>query len=231
MNELTDLLTGNRSAEQWTAVHVAVLQADVNMTRLLLDAGADPSQGTNHAWSVLHTAAALRRAKTTEERTWKQREKLRKDRRDLRKKEQQMKAAWAAASAAASGTPVPPAGERPPRLTRKEFEAAELKRKEEKVQEIEEENRADSCALTNEEVSAELLSLLCGHRGVNFKAKDERGRTALDVALLVGNIKGARVLAAHGAKKSKFGAPNGKGWTGALLVISNYFCYCIYIYK
>jgi ankyrin repeat protein len=52
---------------------------------------------------------------------------------------------------------------------------------------------------------------------MNVNVKDERGRTALDVALLVGNVKGAKVLAQYGAKKSKFGAPNSKGWTGTII--------------
>lgn len=191
-----------------------MLHGDVNMTRLLLEHGADPSQNTNHAWSVLHTAAALRRAKATEELARQKLEKQKRDQRDFKRQERR-KAAEAKNAKNAAGAVAQP--ERRPRVSREEFEEAKRKRKEEKAQQAEEDVKADSDAQTNEELSEQLLRVLLegpGAKTLNINGKDERGRTALDVALLVGNIKGGKVLAAHGGRTHKFGFPNEKGWNG-----------------
>jgi ankyrin repeat protein len=205
---LTPSLRANTTT-QWTAVHIAVLQGDVNMTRLLLEHGADPSQNTNHAWSVLHTAAAIRRAKTLEDLVAQRQEKLKRDLRDRKEGPRKLRKV-------AKGT-VPERVPRP-RLTRQEFEEAERKRKEEKAQQLAEDEKADVSAQTNEGVSEQMLKLLLENPAskalLNVNGKDERGRTALDIALLVGNLKGATVLAAHGGRTHKFGFPDGKGRNG-----------------
>ena len=191
-----------------------MLHGDVNMTRLLLEHGADPSQNNNHAWSVLHTAAALRRAKASEELARLKLEKQKRDHRDFKRQERR-KAAEAKNAKNADGAAAQP--ERRPRVSREEFEEAKRKRKEEKAQQAEEDVKADSDAQTNEELSEQLLRVLLegpGAKTLNINGKDERGRTALDVALLVGNIKGGKVLAAHGGRTHKFGFPNEKGWNG-----------------
>jgi predicted nucleic acid-binding Zn-ribbon protein len=191
-----------------------VLHGDVNMTRLLLEHGADPSQNTNHAWSVLHTAAALRRAKATEELSRLKLEKQKRDHRDFKRQERR-KAAEAKNAKNVDGAVAQT--ERRPRVSREEFEEAKRKRKEDKAQQAEKDVKADSDAQTNEELSEQLLRVLLegpGAKTLNINGKDERGRTALDVALLVGNIKGGKVLAAHGGRTHKFGFPNEKGWNG-----------------
>lgn len=186
-------------------MHIAVLNGDVQMTRLLLENGADPSQNTNHAWSVLHTAAALRRARTGEELVKEKqahvgRQKLKADR---------ARGIYTMQEASEKKS-------KPKRLSPEELEAAKKKRKEERAKQAEDEQKTDVAAQSYEDISANLLSLLFEFAAdkLDVNGTDERGRTALDVALLVGNLKAAKILSAHGGRKRRFAYPDSRGWNG-----------------
>jgi len=55
VNEKTDYDIGP-GGKEWTALHLAAKRGDVNITRLLLDHGADPGIGTKMGWTPLKWA-------------------------------------------------------------------------------------------------------------------------------------------------------------------------------